>query len=196
MVTKEIWKEGLYWEGLYEVSNMGRVRNIQRWVKSKGPGKKFLPVVIRKPQLNRYGYPVVCLNGKPKAVLKSIHRMVVEAFIGPIPDGMQVNHKDGNKENNHLDNLEICTGSQNQLHRHRVLGQHRGEKHPRAVLTNKSVRQIIKMFDDGFSNREIGERFGVDRTTIGHIKKGKTWGWLSGRSLETSAFPLSASALP
>ena len=179
MVTKEIWKEGLYWEGLYEVSNMGRVRNIQRWVKSKGPGKKFLPVVIRKPQLNRYGYPVVCLNGKEKAVLKSIHRMVVEAFIGPIPDGMQVNHKDGNKENNNLDNLEICTGSENQLHRHRVLGQHRGEKHPLSTLKEGDVRRIRSMIGHGIDDQKIANAHLVSRSTIRNIRIGKVWGWFS-----------------
>ncbi len=179
MVTKETWKEALYWEGLYEVSNMGRVRNIQRWVKSKSTGRKFLPVVIRKPQLNRYGYPVVCLRGKPKAVLKSIHRMVVEAFVGTIPDGMQINHIDGNKQNNHLDNLEICTGSQNQLHRHRVLRQHIGEKHPRAKLKEVDIHCIRGMAADGMSQQCIADRYSVDRTAISLILRGKNWGWLS-----------------
>lgn len=179
MVTKEEWREALYWEGLYEVSNRGRVRNIQRWVKSKGPGKKFLPVVIRKPQLNRYGYPVVCLNGKPKAVLKSIHRMVVETFIGPIPDGMQVNHKDGDKQNNHLGNLEICTGSQNQLHRHRVLGQNLGEDHPLSKLSEENVRRIRSMIKDGIDDQKIANAHLVSRTTIRNIRIGRIWSWLS-----------------
>jgi len=179
MVTKEQWREALYWEGLYEVSNMGRVRNIQRWVKSKGNGRKFLPVVIRRLQLNRYGYPVACLNGKAKVVLKAVHRMVVEAFIGPIPDGMQVNHKDGNKENNHLDNLEICTHSENQIHRHRVLGQHMGEKHPMSKLKESDVHEIRKMLASGFSQQHIADKFGVERTNISAIRRKRTWGWLS-----------------
>jgi hypothetical protein len=178
MVTKEEWREALYWEGLYEVSNMGRVRNIQRWVKSKSTGRKFLPVVVRKLQLNRYGYPVACLNGKAKVVLKSVHRMVVETFIGPIPDGMQVNHMDGNKENNHLDNLEVCTGSQNQLHRHRVLGQHQGEHHPLSKLKERDIHLLRTMYADGFTQQQIADNFGVDRTCISLIVRGKNWSWL------------------
>ncbi len=189
MVTKEIWKEGLYWEGLYEVSNMGRVRNIQRWVKSKGPGKKLLPVVIRRLQLNRYGYPVACLNGKEKPVLKSVHRMVVEAFIGPIPDGMQVNHRDGNKQNNHLDNLEICTHSQNQLHRHRVLGQNNGENHPRAKLKEEDVHAIRSMAAEGITQQALADRFGVDRTAVSLIVRRKNWAWLSSPMPLPSASP-------
>ncbi len=179
MVTKELWKEALYWEGLYEVSNMGRVRNIQRWVKSKGPGRKFLPVVIRKPQLNRYGYPVVCLNGKEKLVLKSIHRMVVEAFTGHIPDGMQINHKDGNKQNNHLDNLEICTSSQNQLHRRRVLGQHLGEEHPKSKLKESDVHRIRGMIAAGVDDQKIANAHLVSRSTVRNIRIKKIWGWLN-----------------
>lgn len=179
MVTPEEWKEALYWEGLYEVSNHGRVRNMQRWVRSKGNGKKLLPVVVRRPQLNRYGYPVVSLNGKDKLVLKSIHRMVVEAFIGPIPDGMQINHKDGNKQNNRLENLEVCTASHNQLHRHRVLGQHIGEAHPLAKLREKDVHEIRRMAKKGATHQKIADAMGVDRTCISLVVRGKTWSWLN-----------------
>ncbi len=179
MVTNEIWKESLYWEGLYEVSNMGRVRNIQRWVKSKSTGRKFLPVVVKRLQLNRYGYPVACLRGKPKAVLKSVHRMVVETFIGPIPDGMQVNHKDGDKTNNHLDNLEICTNSQNQLHRHRVLGQNNGENHPLSKLKESDVRAIRKLIADGVDDQKVANTYLVHRSTVRYIRIGRTWSRLS-----------------
>ncbi len=189
MVTKEAWKEALYWEGLYEVSDMGRVRTIPRWVKSKGSGKKLLPALIRKPQLNRYGYPVVCLNGKEKPVLKSIHRMVIEAFIGTIPDGKQVNHKDGNKENNHLDNLEICTLSQNQLHRHRVLGQNNGENHPGSKLKESDVHRIRRMVADGMADQEIADAHLVNRSTISHVRRGKTWGWLKVAKPKPSSSP-------
>lgn len=160
---------------------MGRVRNVQRWVKSKGPGKKLLPVVVRKLQLNRYGYPVACLNGKAKPVLKSVHRMVVEAFIGPIPDGMQVNHKDGNKQNNHLDNLEVCTGSENQIHRHRVLGQHIGERHPLSRLKESDVHRIRLMIRNGIDDQKIANAHCVNRSTVRNIRIGKIWSWLTER---------------
>lgn len=178
MVT-EIWKQALSWEGLYEVSNKGRVRSVSRVVKSKGNGLKTIPVTIRKPQINRYGYHVVGLNGKEKYVLKSIHRMVIEAFIGPIGVNLHVNHLDGNKTNNNLCNLEVCTQSENHLHRCRTLGIGRGENHGNSKLNEKQVLEIKELFKTNLTMVDIAKIYHVDRTTIGYIRSGKLWGYLN-----------------
>jgi len=94
------------YEGLYAVTQDGKVWAYQNRL-HKG---KFL-----KPSLKK-GYPFVCLCKGSKIVQKTVHRLVAEAYL-PNPDNLpQVNHKDSNKENNNLSNLEWCTASENKKH--------------------------------------------------------------------------------
>ena len=100
---KEIWKDILNYEGLYEISNLGKIRNI----KSKR---------VLKLTKSHNGYLKTNLSKKGKLKTVFIHRLVAEAFI-PNPNNLpQVNHKDGNKENNNVFNLEFCTEKHNSLH--------------------------------------------------------------------------------
>ena len=97
---KEIFKDIKNYEGLYQVSNLGRVYSIRN--------NKIL-----KPKLNKCGYLSVNLKYKGSHVTKSIHRLVAEAFIPNQNDFPQVNHKDEDKTNNCVDNLEWCTAKYN-----------------------------------------------------------------------------------
>lgn len=96
----EIWKDVLGYEGLYMVSSLGRIKSVKTGL-------------IMKPKDNGRGYKYVALCKNGRCRTKCIHRLVVEAFIGAIPKGFEVNHKDEDKGNNTLDNLEICTRSYN-----------------------------------------------------------------------------------
>lgn len=109
---KELWRDVIGYEGEYMVSNKGRVMSL------KDPNK---PKIL-KTFMNRKGYIRINLlkNGKMKQVF--VHRLVAEAFIGEICNGMTVNHIDGNKANNNVSNLEIVTQSENALHSCYVLG--------------------------------------------------------------------------
>ena len=105
----EVWKAIPGYEGKYEVSNLGRVRSVDHVVKAKGQtGKehsRHYKGRIRRPSDNGYGYLNVDLSGK--RVL--LHCLVAKVFI-PNPDNLpEVNHKDENKHNNRVDNLEWCT---------------------------------------------------------------------------------------
>lgn len=128
-----IWKPVVGFEGLYEVSNTGVVKSLFRTVKSKG-SKKVVPERILKPRLDEWGYEGVslCKNGKQYG--KLVHRLVAEAFISPF-GGDQVNHIDGNKLNNRVENLEWCTGSENMKHAYKN-GLHTKVKAVRAVELN------------------------------------------------------------
>ena len=111
-MKKEYWKPILNYEGLYEVSNWGRVRSLDRWC-SHRRGKQLKKGRILKLCTNKGGYLYVYLwkNGKGKYFL--VHRLVAEAFI-PNPDNLpQVNHKDENKLNNNAENLEWCSAKYN-----------------------------------------------------------------------------------
>ena len=109
---KEIWKDITNYEGCYQVSNLGRVRSLDRLDRNgcKRNG------VMKKPQDNGNGYQYVQLKKDAKYKNFYIHRLVAMYFIDEVDGKEYVNHKDGNKKNNRFDNLEWCTESENMKH--------------------------------------------------------------------------------
>ena len=123
----EIWKDVVGWEEFYQVSNMGRVKakeRVMHYDRNLGRGieKKTVYERIRKPKLNKHtGYLMVGLNGKGKSTNATIHSMVAKAFIENYKGegkgkGLCTNHKDGNKLNNSIENLEVVTQGENLRH--------------------------------------------------------------------------------
>lgn len=110
----ERWLPVVGWEGLYEVSDLGRIRTVPRVVNGGRNSYKSITLKIKKQCSTPHGYPICGLskNGKTKTFLT--HRLVLEAFIGPRPDGMEACHFDGDKTNNKLANLRWDTKSSNQ----------------------------------------------------------------------------------
>lgn len=114
---EEIWKPIKGYEGLYEISNYGKIKSLERKAKNRGKGQRIIKERILKPSIDRLnGYYQIKLskNGKTKTI--KVHKLVVEHFIKKIPEGLTVNHKDGNKTNNYVNNLEICTQKENIKH--------------------------------------------------------------------------------
>lgn len=116
----------------YEVSNEGDIRSIDRYIARSDTGTLvFYKSKLQKAQVSRCGYLLVRLSIDNVKETVSVHREVAKAFI-PNPDAKpQVNHKDGNKKNNHINNLEWCTNSENQIHAN-ALGlntYHLGKQH-------------------------------------------------------------------
>lgn len=103
MVVDEMWKPVKGYEGLYEVSNMGRIKGL---VRNK----------IKTYRVSNWGYCQVVLSKNSVQQIKLVHRLVAEAFIQNTNNLQQVNHKDGNKHNNCVENLEWCTASENMKH--------------------------------------------------------------------------------
>ena len=109
---QEIWKDIKGFEGLYQVSNLGRVKSLTRKVKTFN-GFRTSKGQLLKPLKTNRGYYRVDLKQKQKNKYVSIHRLVSEAFV-PNPNNYRiVNHKDSNQANNNADNLEWCTQSYN-----------------------------------------------------------------------------------
>lgn len=110
----EEWRQVTGTEGGYEVSNLGRVRSMKRY---RGQIGRIMPQTIQPSgRGGKLTYYAVTLWVHNKAWCRKVHRMVAEAFI-PNPDNLpQINHKDGNKLNNHATNLEWCTARQNTAH--------------------------------------------------------------------------------
>lgn len=115
------WRPVVGFEGLYEVSRCGRVKRVgkaHRTGKGRGGGARLHREI--KPQKHRGGYLAVQLWREGKMHRPLLHRVVAAAFIGPCPDGMEVNHIDGSKTSNAASNLEYVNRSQNMLHAYRT----------------------------------------------------------------------------
>lgn len=113
----EVWRDVVDFEGYYQISNYGNVKTVERYDQKR---KRVIPERLRKPVcIHGYLYCELWKNGNHQR--RAIHRMVATAFL-PIADGQtEVNHKDGNKANNCVVNLEWCTHSENQTHAYRTL---------------------------------------------------------------------------
>lgn len=117
---KEIWKDAVGYEGFYQVSNLGRVRSVDRTITRSDGLKMFFKGGIRRPTKTKLGYLRVTtsVNGKYRKV--PVHRMVAKAFI-PNPNNYKyINHKDEDKSNNAADNLEWCTAAYNNTYGTRI----------------------------------------------------------------------------
>jgi hypothetical protein len=108
-IQSEVWKPVLQYEGYYEVSNLGRVRSVR-----SGRGTKAGRILNTPPDTD--GYPRVRLSRFNKPVDVNVHVLVALTFIGPCPEGLEVNHKDLKRNNNRASNLEYLTHSENQQH--------------------------------------------------------------------------------
>lgn len=156
----------------YEVSDHGRVRSIDRWVVHAKHGKAFYRGRILRPQPNSGGYLQVNLG---IGILKRIAPLVMLAFVGPCPAGLEACHNDNNKLNNRLSNLRYGTRSSNQMDRVVHGTSNRGERHSLAKLTRAQVK-AIRLSDKPAS--ELAVRYDVTESTIGDVRRRKSWFWL------------------
>lgn len=158
---EEIWKEAIGYEGCYMISNLGRVKNMNRIVKSKNT-TRIIPERFLKIRNDKYGYPMVHLSVKQKVTYPRVHKLVAKAFI-PNPNNYpQINHKNGIKTDNRVKNLEWCTNSQNITHAFRVLKIRNGRS--RKVNQYDLDENFIKTWD---SIIEACNTLNIGRATIG-----------------------------
>ena len=181
---EEIWKDIDGYEGLYQVSNLGRVKGLEReiWIrKRKGHARRIKGVMLRQcPDKDGYFTCVLCKNNI--CINGGVHRIVAKAFVeNPKPNEYPiVNHIDCNNQNNRSDNLEWCNNSHNIKHAYRNgrCRDQRGEKHNLAVLTADKVLWIRKNYierDKEFGGRALARKFGVCYATISSVIKNKIW---------------------
>ncbi len=126
------------------------------------------------PSPNQYGYYAVTLwkNGVSHQI--KVHQIVAAAFIGPCPDGMEVNHKDGNKLNNSVSNLEYVTKQENTQHAVETGLMHWGERSPHSKLTNQQAKEIRERYTTR-QVEKVMEIYGLSRRTAYRVLAGESY---------------------
>lgn len=168
MNMKEIWLPVNGYEGLYEVSNFGRILSLPR---------KFASYKVLKPVMAKCGYMVVCLHKNKKQKNHYIHSLVLNAFLGN-KIGYQCNHKNADKTDNNLFNLEWSTGKENNQHARKLGLQKvpRGEELPQSKLNDDKVRRIRKLYNSGIKSLVyLSKIFQIGKGSIFHVVHYKTW---------------------
>lgn len=165
------WRPIPGYEGIYEISNYGALRVL---ADGRHPGR------ILKSCPHRRGYVLYCLTRKRYCHRTvTVHSLVMLAFVGPRPAGLQINHIDGNKRNNFVGNLEYVTPGENMKHAV-VMGLMglvaRGERSGKAKLNDELVRVIRRRLTAGESQAQIARDVGVAPQTVWNVAIGRTWG--------------------
>lgn len=172
----ETWKPVLGYEGSYEVSNLGRVRSLDRTRVFRDGRTRQYPGVMLAGYVGTHGYAAVNLaSGSTRTVV--VHRLVATAFV-PHTEGKDwVNHIDGDKLNNRADNLEWCSPKENTAH---MIGLGlakfpKGEQMGLAKLTESDVVVIRSLAARGMMLKDIADCFGVAPPVISNICARKAW---------------------
>ena len=161
---KEIWKDIEGYADLYRISNYGNVYSF-------GNSKNVKPSKM-KGWINKYGYRMVDLYKDKKCKHHFVSRLVAQHFIDNSENKKQVNHIDGDKLNNRVNNLEWVTGQENKEHAVKLKLHPHNETHGMAKLTNEDVKKIRL---STLKNSEIAKLYNVTRNHIARIKKYKLW---------------------
>jgi len=175
----EIWKDIKNYEELYQVSNKGRVKSLNKLVTDISGRvfeykEKFLSTKSWIKNKRPYYSSVTLFKNKQKKNF-GVHRLVAEAFI-PNPSGkLEVNHKDQNRDNNSIDNLEWVTRKENLKHI-KYLGQ-KGSSNGNSKLTENDIKNICKLINNKYSNSDIKKELNllINNTTLQDIRYKRKW---------------------
>ena len=164
---EEVWKDVKDFEGLYQVSNLG---NVKRLISKGALCERFIGRSI-----DRYGYVkrVLCKQGKNYNITE--HRLVAYAFIENLENKATINHINGIKTDNRVENLEWNTNLENKQHAVKSgLTNLKGINHPKSKLTEE---QVLEIREFGFSQTRmsLSKKYGVARITISRIIKKENW---------------------
>ncbi len=190
IMNDEIWKDAPGWEGFYQVSDAGNVRSLDRTIKRLSKGGNLCESVIKGKLLRKrhhtggYDYVSFCKNGKSQN--KYVHRLVLEAFVGPCPENMECRHKNGVHKDNRLENLHWGIHIDNVWDRDRHGTLNRGEDIGTSKITEADVVEIRERYASrDWTQGELAEVYGLTQSGIGCIVRGVVWGRVGGPITKT-----------
>ena len=166
----EEWRDIPDYEGKYQASSYGRIRSLDRTIiRKNGTKHNIKGRILKNREKGDRRYQVNLLG-----VNKAVHRLVAKTFIPNPENKEQVNHIDGNPQNNRVDNLEWCTRSENILHSFRIgLHSHKCERHNRRKLSGDDVNFILS--NDNVTGVELAKRYNVTPQCIHSIRRNQNW---------------------
>lgn len=183
-MPNEIWKPVVGFEGLYEVSNLGNVRSLDRYCKGRDGRSELHRGCVLTKQTTWNGYHDVSLSNRSAGIKRKhrpVHALVAEAFLGPRPEKHDILHLDGDRTNNRADNLRYGTRAEN-LHQTYEYGGSAG----RGKLNKQEAIEIIRRLDRGEHPIALAKEFGVNNADMYHIRSGKTFAWLREEALNAT----------
>ena len=168
-INGEIWKDIEGYEGKYQASSDGRIRN------SKGK--------VLKTYTDKCGYQLIGLYKDGKSKTFRVHRIIYEALVGDIPIDLQINHKDFNRSNNKVSNLEVTTREENVRHslQNTLRANAYDENGNRISKGNSKInREIAEEIRTIYATKdvtykELAKIYGIKRSAVGNIVTGKSW---------------------
>ena len=165
-------------QGVYRIYKNGNVYKCKRKIHHKDEYKDCNLRLINRKDHDGYIYIGFTYNGKVMGILA--HRAIWIYFNGEIPEGLEINHKQGIKDDNRLNNFELVTHLEQMIHAHKMglVKNAKGENNGRAKLTEKKVLKIRKLLKEGLMQTKIAKMFNVDHVTISNINTGYSWSWL------------------
>jgi len=178
-VAGEEWRPVQEWDA-YEVSNLGRVRSVDRFVRSGRSGIRFEPGKLLSPRNNYLGYHIVTLrSGRLKKLTPFVHRLVAKSFIKNPNAKPYVNHIDCDPSNNRAENLEWCTQAENLAHMdtlgRRVNGM-TGKRPAVALLTDDDVRELRNRWNSSkITFEQLGVEFGISKRSAMRCAKRESY---------------------
>ena len=192
-LTGELWRPITGWEGVYEVSNLGRVKRLAYTSRMRNQSTEWSEDRAEKVYLNQLdtaGYPQVRLVGDESTRVARVHRLVAEAFLEPPSEQLLqecqdaglhvviVEHEDDNKRNAKVSNLRWCSIAFNnqKAAANRDYSPITGDKHYNAKLTEEGAREVWGLLKNStLSQERIAEMYGVKQITVSNLNTGRSW---------------------
>lgn len=179
-MTDEVWKPIPGYGGHYEASSLGNIRVkdriIRKWHRSgKFCEQRYKGRLLRPAKCDKWGHMSVTLGVDGIDYSRRVHTLVLTAFVGPCPAGMEGCHNNGVANENRIENLRWDTHAANNADRKKHGTYSLGADHPMATITNEVAALIAA---DSRPTKEICQHFGVNKKMVYNIKSGKTWGHL------------------
>jgi hypothetical protein len=173
----EEWVAVEDYEGLYEVSNLGKVRSIARKITySDGRVYNYSSKILSVNFCGKYKLPYVHLYKESKRESRLLHRVVAKAFIPNSDNKTDVNHIDGDRKNNASSNLEWTTRLENMQHGFETgLINNTGINHGNNIYSEDQIQEVVNMIFLGYKQGEISNKTKVKIGTIQAIRQGKQW---------------------
>ncbi|VEP13401.1 conserved hypothetical protein [Hyella patelloides LEGE 07179] len=193
--NEEKWVAISGYEGVYQVSDRGRIRSLDRFINNQNGELQIIPGKLLKLHSDRNNYLQVYLCRNSQVQMKGVHHLVAKAFLPPPKgeigsklDSYCLNHMDGHKHNNCADNLEWITNAENHQHAidNGLFNSHGSQTNSK--LTEAQVLEIWELLQEQrLSARQIALCFDVSTKTIQKIKYGKTWSKVTGYIANSTA---------